>query len=173
MRMGPALLISLATATGASAQAPQERCSAAEHRQFDFWIGTWTVYLPNGQVAGTNRIEPILGGCVLYESWTANGPSRGHSFNSYDPGTRKWHQTWVDNSGTLLLIDGGIVNGEMVMEGKRTLPDGSIQLERITWSPRPDGTIRQLWQTSTSEGMRWSVTFDGVYRRTPPRPDGR
>ena len=35
------------------------------HRQFDFWIGRWDVFQPDGKKAGENLIEPILGGCPL------------------------------------------------------------------------------------------------------------
>ena len=105
-----ALLLLAAIPHLAAAQQPAP-CAGPEHRQFDFWIGDWDVTGTRGQKAGTNRIERVLGGCVLYESWTGAGPSRGHSFNIFDPGDNKWHQTWVDNSGTLLHISGGIVNG--------------------------------------------------------------
>ena len=44
-------------------------CTSAEHHQFDFWIGDWEVTLPNGKFAGTNRIDPILTGCVLRDCW--------------------------------------------------------------------------------------------------------
>jgi hypothetical protein len=71
----------------------------------------------------------------------------------------------VDNSGTVLMLSGGIVNGEMVMEGERRLPDGTQTLERITWTPNQNGTIRQLWQSSRDRAMRWTTVFDGVYRQ--------
>jgi hypothetical protein len=163
-----ALVASLFGPAAARAQqpaTPPAPCAAAEHRQFDFWIGEWRVRGADGREAGTNRIESILGGCALYESWAGTGPSRGHSFTVYDPGARKWHQTWVDNSGTLLLLAGGLVNGEMILEGDRTLANGTVLLERITWSPNPDGTVRQHWQRSTDTGMRWQTVFDGLYRR--------
>lgn len=150
---------------GAAPAQNQSPCAAPAHRQFDFWVGEWTVTGANGQRAGTNRIERILGGCVLYESWTGSGPSRGHSFNLYDPGDAKWHQTWVDNSGTFLQLSGGLVNGEMVLEGQRRLPDGTETTERITWTPDADGSVRQHWQSSRDRGMRWTTVFDGRYRK--------
>lgn len=144
----------------------QGGCDTAEHRQFDFWIGTWNVTSTRGEQLGTNRIERILGGCVLYESWTGATGSRGHSFSTFDPGDNRWHQTWVDNGGTMLMLAGGLINGEMVFEGERRLRDGTRQLERITWTPNADGTIRQHWQASPNAGMRWTTVFDGLYRRS-------
>ena len=55
--------------TAASAAA---RCDAAVRRQFDFWVGDWSVTV-GGQPAGDNRIEKILGGCALLENWTGAG----------------------------------------------------------------------------------------------------
>jgi hypothetical protein len=75
----------------------------------------------------------------------------------------------MDNSGTVLLISGGIVNGEMVMEGERRLQDGTRHLERITWTPNADGSVRQHWQSSRDAGMRWTTVFDGVYKRVGGR----
>jgi hypothetical protein len=150
----------------ADAQLPAAApCSAPEHRQFDFWIGEWEVTLATGQRAGTNRIERILGGCALQESWTGASPSQGQSLTVWDPGDHTWHQTWVDNAGTTLHLSGGIVNGEMVLEGQRRLPDGTEVTDRITWTPNADGTLRQVWQSSQDRGMRWTTVFDGVYRR--------
>ena len=44
----------------------------------------------------------------------------GESLNVYDPARKVWHQTWVDNSGTLLLIEGGVRGKDMVLEGETT-----------------------------------------------------
>jgi len=151
--------------TAAGAQQTTSSCSAPQHRQFDFWLGQWEVTGAQGQRVGSNRIERVLDGCALYESWTGAGPSRGHSLSAWDSGDNRWHQTWIDNSGAVLLLAGGIINGEMVMEGERRLPDGTQTLERITWTPNADGTVRQRWQSSRDQGMRWTTTFDGVYRK--------
>ena len=148
----------------AVAQSPAP-CSAPSYREFDFWLGDWDVFDASGRRAGTNRIEKALDGCALHESWTSAGASRGHSYSAWDTGDNKWHQTWVDDSGTVLRISGGLVNGEMVMEGERRLADGTSVLERITWTPDSNGTVRQLWQSSQNGGMRWAVVFDGLYRR--------
>jgi hypothetical protein len=162
--MGLTALFLIMAAATSDGQQPSP-CSAAQHRQFDFWIGEWEVGDTRGQRLGSNRIERILNGCVLYESWTGASGSRGHSFNAWDPSDNKWHQSWVDNEGTILHIAGGTINGEMVMEGERRLADGTRQLERITWTPNADGTIRQLWQSSRDQGMRWMIVFDGLYRK--------
>jgi len=143
-------------------------CSGAKYHQFDFWIGDWTV-TANEQLAGTNRIQPIQDGCALQENWQGAGPGgvSGSSFNMYDHVTDQWHQTWVDSSGTLLQLDGGLVAGNMVLQGVRPAADGSgSSTHRITWTPNPDGSVRQLWEAST-DGETWTVLFDGLYQTTP------
>ena len=146
---------------------PLPACDTAEHRQFDFWIGDWEV-TSDGQPAGTNLVHEILNGCVLKENWQGSGPGgvSGTSFNIYDKATGRWHQTWVDSTGSLLQLDGGLTDGVMILSGQQPARSGKgISLHRISWTPSPDGTVRQLWEASTDDGGNWTVLFDGVYTR--------
>ncbi len=97
----------------ASPQQQQRPCSTPEHRQFDFWIGDWEVFNPQGQRVGSNRIDKVLGGCALHESWRGSTGHRGSSYNFYDAANGKWHQTWIDVDGAPLYINGGFENGRM------------------------------------------------------------
>ena len=125
-------------------------CTAAEHRQFDFWIGEWDVALPDGKPAGTNTVRAILGGCALHEHWrAARGANEGESFNIY-AGAR-WHQTWVDNGGTLLQLDGGLRDGRMVLSQETARPDGARHVDEISWEKLPGGQVRQHWRTSEDD----------------------
>lgn len=156
----------LAQTEPAEPPAPASPCEAAEHRQFDFWLGEWDV-TSDGQPAGTNRIEVIEKGCALQEHWQGAGPGgiSGTSFNIYDRQTRRWHQTWVDASGTLLQLDGGLVDGVMVLSGERPARNGKgVARHRISWTPNEDGSVRQLWEASQDGGATWNVIFDGLYR---------
>jgi hypothetical protein len=141
------------------------QCPNLKHREFDFWLGTWRVETPDGAVAGTNRIDSILGGCVVFEDWTGASGYRGRSFTIYDAPARRWHQTWVDAQGLLLQLDGGMRDGAMILEGRRLAPDGAEVMHQITWTPNADGTIRQLWRRSRDGGTRWEAVFDGLYHR--------
>lgn len=142
-------------------------CTAPEFHQFDFWIGTWEVRTPDGKIAGTNRIEPILDGCVLQETWRGAKGLQGSSLNMYHPATKRWHQTWMDQQGTLLLLDGTFRDGAMVMTGEAPSSSrpGTTASQRITWTPASDGSVRQLWETSDDGGKTWSTVFDGRYTR--------
>lgn len=158
---GPSLLAGQDTTGPTAAKA----CAGPEHRQFDFWIGDWDVTTPNGAAAGRNRIEPILGGCVLRESWTGAKGGSGTSYNAYDRQRGRWHQTWVDNGGLVLLLDGQFAGGRMVLSGETRDTTGAPVLNRITWQETGPGAVRQLWETSADGGKTWSVTFDGRYRK--------
>lgn len=141
-------------------------CQADEYRQFDFWIGAWEVMVAGGKKAGDNVIEVVNNGCALMESYVTGGGYRGHSFNIYDATRQVWHQSWVDNSGLLLTIEGGLVDGSMVMTGTRNrkTPRGEV-LDRISWTPLEDGSVRQVWEISSDDGASWNPIFDGNYRR--------
>jgi hypothetical protein len=160
-------------AAPAPAPAQPPPCAAAEDRQFDFWAGSWEVTLPDGRLAGTNVIEPILGGCVLREHWRGRGGLEGWSFNTRDRRTGRWHQTWVDSAGSLLLLAGELRDGSMVMAAESPDPGqpGRTVRQRITWTPSPDGSVRQHWESS-ADGTTWTTVFDGTYRRAAPAAAG-
>ena len=168
MTIRNAVYLSIALCAGflsaANAQTAAAPCSAAEHRAFDFWLGEWQVHTPDGKLAGHNRIEREYGGCVLHEHYdTAHGYS-GESFNIYDAGRKLWHQSWVDTTGTLLLLEGGMRAGSMVLEGQTTGADAVVTRHRITWTPNADGSVRQFWESTDARG-EWTTAFDGRYTR--------
>jgi hypothetical protein len=150
---------------------PPIACQGPEFSQFDFWVGEWDVFGPKGNPAGRNSITRTHGGCVILENWTSAGGSTGSSFNIYTPATKKWHQIWVDSAGTLLQLEGELRNGSMTLEGEGLTPKGRM-LNRITWTPRSDGTVRQFWEISTDNGKTWQASFDGTYRKARPQEDG-
>lgn len=142
-------------------------CAGPEYRHFDFWIGNWTVTNPEGKVVGTNVIEPIAGDCGLQETWTAaTGGGTGRSLNGYSPQDGRWHQTWIGSGGLLMHLTGGLRDGRMVLEGRTIARDKATILQRITWTPQPDGRVRQLWEQSKDDGKTWTVGFDGMYAKT-------
>ena len=166
-----AAAVVLAAAGAATAQTPAsgKACQAVEHHQFDFWVGHWNVFVPSGKKAGESRIEAIADGCAILEQWSGAGGVTGKSLNIYDATDRRWHQTWVDSSGTLLMLTGGFVERSMVlsMQGPSPSDPGKSVQQRITWTPGADGSVRQLWESSYDDGRTWTVLFDGRYVRVP------
>ncbi len=162
------LLAAIGVLSSSLAQAqtpPPPGCPAEVRRQFDFWVGNWDVTVA-GKPAGVNRIEKILEGCALLENWQGVGGMSGKSVNFYDPRRERWHQTWVDDRGGSLGLDGAFTGGKMVLTGTKKDPaTGKTTIDRITWTPLPADQVRQVWETSTDEGKSWTVAFDGLYTR--------
>ena len=147
-------------------------CTAAENRQFDFWIGDWDVTTADGKPAGANLIRPILNGCVLHESWKGRGGFIGESFNTLDARRKVWHQTWVDGAGGTLLLDGKFNSGSMILSDQDAPGKADRNaINEITWTPNADGSVRQHWRTSADGGKTWVTAFDGRYvRSSRPQP---
>ncbi|MEO1045590.1 MAG: hypothetical protein AAFX04_09145 [Pseudomonadota bacterium] len=165
-----ACLTTLLTGPVAAQQAtptpPPPPCSSEAHRGFDFWLGTWDV-TPAGQQAptGVNRIERLHGGCVIRESYSTKGGYSGMSMSFYDAARKRWHQTWMGADGSALYIEGGVnSDGAMVLSNKNWpgYADGT-PVNRVTWTPNADGSVRQLWEQSRDGEKTWSVVFDGRY----------
>jgi hypothetical protein len=144
-----AVVLAAASAFAQSLPSPAAKpCESSEHRQFDFWVGHWDVFGPAGRKVGENKIEVIADGCALLEQWTGNGGVTGKSLNIYDAIDHRWHQTWVDNSGSLLMLAGQLIDRSMVMSmtGPSPTDPKATVLQRITWTPASDGSVRQVWE---------------------------
>lgn len=149
----------------AKADLSRHPCKASkEASQFDFWLGDWQVTNPQGQVAGENHISHDLANCVVRESWTDVYGGQGTSVNFFDPASGHWHQVWTSDNGTITHYEGEFRDGAMRFEangfGDR---DGKTAFRRMTFTPNPDGSVRQLIEDST-DGKSWTPSFDGTYR---------
>lgn len=157
------LLPSAAAQESNEATGTHEACSAPELRQFDFWLGDWTVTDASGKRVGANTITRVARGCGLHENWRGASGGAGMSLNWYEAGTDLWHQVWV-GVGTYLHLKGGLEGGNMVLRGERQA-DGATVLDRITWQPLEDGRVQQTWDVSRDGGRSWQSVFNGTYTR--------
>src|SRR5215207_6366677 len=57
---------------------PGTPCNAAPYRQFDFWLGEWSV-ATDGVFDGTNDVTSELDGCLVAEHWGDAGEVKGWS----------------------------------------------------------------------------------------------
>lgn len=160
----PASLVARDT-TATSAAPIGKACAAPVFRQFDFWLGRWTVTNPAGAVVGHSRITRISRGCAIHEHWLGRA-STGHSLNYYDAATRAWHQDWVGSGGQVLHLHGGREGTSMVLGDTRTGKQGTM-LDRITWTPLDQHRVRQHWEISRDGGTTWTTVFDGTYTPDP------
>jgi len=144
-------------------------CSAAEHRQLDFWIGEWDVRgvkQPPAAPPSHSRIERVEGGCVIQEQYTTPGGYSGRSLNAYHAERKQWEQFWVDNVGGVHHYSGMFRDGNMYYEAEFTPPGGSAPTKnRMTFFNQGKDQVRQLGEQSTDGGRTWTVTYDLTYRR--------
>ena len=153
----------------AAAQTAQA-CKTPQHRQFDFWVGTWDVS-PTGQdkVVARSLIENLYGGCAIRENWMPVSGTAGGSLNTYDPADGRWHQVWTDAANARVSFEGYFADGQMVLTGdwRGALGPGKDGLVRMTYSRLEGGAVRQLGQISTDKGATWKPYFDFTYRPVP------
>ena len=165
-------ILMLTTAMAANGQLPPpvprpppQNCTAAEHRQLDFWVGNWDVYRTGTQeMAGTSLVERIYNDCAIRETWRPFDMNEGGSISSYDASAGAWRQTWVDSTADRIDYVGRLENGRMVFIARRAAPGGAPERQtRVTSWPEA-GTIRQAAETSADGGRTWSPSYDYTYR---------
>jgi len=148
------------------AQAP---CKfAPEFRQFDFWIGEWSVVTAKGEMpAGDSRIELTLGDCVIVENWTSkNSLYAGKSYNVYNVTEKRWEQFWVDNSAGMIHFYGGLKDGVMDFYTQdQAQPDGTTNQRHLRFFPLAPDKVRQFSQASADHGKTWTDEYDFIYTR--------
>ena len=146
-------------------QAENCACCTEKYGAFDYWIGEWDVYDVNDTLIGSNEISKQYDNCVLQEKWNSRGNSKGTSYNFYDKSDDSWNQVWVDNSGFVLRLKGGLIDGNMVL--KSTLQEGKngTFYHQISWMKNEDGSITQLWETFNKDHVKLSELFKGIYKK--------
>jgi hypothetical protein len=137
----------------------------AADSQFDFFTGEWDTYEvgDSSRIIARNRVTPMLGGCAIREVYEQHDGMVGESFSTFDPSRRVWHQSWVTNRGQLLLLDGGLEGGRMVLSGVEWRAAGDSAILRGIWS-RAGDNVRETAERSTDGGKTWTSVFDILFR---------
>lgn len=136
-----------------------------EARQFDFWVGEWDVYNVQGIQSGVNKIERILGDCVILENWTDRFGSQGKSFNKYNREKKRWEQYWVDEQGSTTHFWGKLEGKNMVFHAEAPQPDGKMGERKLVFYNLGPEKLRQVSQITTDGGTTWSTEYDLTYVR--------
>jgi hypothetical protein len=165
----PALAFARVEAQAPAAEKAPAPCTAPEFRQFDFWIGDWDTYemADTSKVVARNRVTRMLDGCALREVYQQNDGLVGESYSLWDASRGVWHQSWVTNRGTLLLLNGRMENGRMVMTADEKMADGGSALLRGIWWVEGED-VRSRAERSKDGGKTWAPVFDIVFRPHPP-----
>jgi hypothetical protein len=145
---------------------PPSPCATPEASQFDFWVGEWDAFYSDTLQPASNTITKPYNNCILQENfYDPNTSFRGMSVSGYNPKTKKWQQTWVDNQGAYIALTGEFKDGKMQLNNEITKPDGkkiqqrmlfyNISHERFDWS----------WDSSNDDGKTWTVNWKIHYVR--------
>ena len=165
---GDSDVLPFATVNGA-ARLSLKPCSAAAYHQFDFWLGQWDI-TEAGAPAGTNVVEPLLGGCAIRENYLdPDGGSVGTSLNSYDADTRLWRQTWVADYLVDYRLAGNLdASGTMVLTGERiNALNGRLLIDTWKWTPVDASTMLQTGRVTVPATGRDEQFWNGEYHRVP------
>ena len=158
-------------------KAASPACSAAEHRQFDFWIGDWQLVVRTRSAPGadtwvesraTNEIRATYGGCAIEEHFRAEGPDEpwsGHSVSTYAEG--KWRQTWVDDQGSYMTFVGRFSSGEMILDGEPMTKDGKSFRMRMVFTAITKEALTWRWERTDDDGAHFRPTMTIEYARRP------
>jgi hypothetical protein len=160
-----ALALAIAPQLALAGEAP---CRDPIHDDFDFWVGEWDVYGPNGALAGTNSIRKEEQGCLLVERWTGVKGGTGQSYNFVDLETGRWRQVWVSPEATIDYSGGLDETGAMRLEGAIGYgpgKPGNGAKFRGAWTPNPDGTVTQHFEQFDEAKGVWTDWFVGLYRK--------
>lgn len=145
-------------------------CADPKFREFDFWLGTWNVTSPNGQVAGVNRITSEEDGCLIVERWTGASGGTGQSYNYVDRDTGLWRQVWVSGGFTIDYSGGLDDDGAMVLTGRIAYaanPQNNAPFKG-KWTLREDGTVEQAFHQQNPYTGEWTPWFTGIYTKVEP-----
>jgi hypothetical protein len=134
----------------------------------DFWIGDWDVYdNATQQRDGRNRIDPVLNGAAIVESWTGVDGHAGMSWFYFSRSENRWKQIWVtDNGGVKEKAQvTGAPAGSIRFRGEIPLRDGRRVLDQTTLTPLSGGRVRQVIEQSLDGGVTWQTVYDANYSR--------
>jgi hypothetical protein len=143
-------------------------CSDAEKRQLDFWVGHWDVSVTGqANAIASSDIQALPGGCGISEHYDSpaapGGEYQGWSYSGYDRRDGQWHQMYLDSHGNVTWYTGRRVDKSMVF----TAPGRAGALQRMSYIPAADGSVRQVGEISTDSGATWQPGYDYTYRRKP------
>ena len=136
-----------------------------EAKQFDFFVGEWNAFNPQGRPIGTSVIQRIANGCGVLENWRDGFGNEGKSINFYDTADKRWHQYWMGSNGVPLRYVGVYADGAIRYEAEANAASGAKTLARLTFFKVYENTVRQLAENSTDGGTTWKVGYDFKYVR--------
>jgi hypothetical protein len=145
-------------------------CAAsAEGRQFDFWLGDWTIAAPGGSSSSTSKVSLSLDQCLLVEKWDGGKGHAGENMFAYSPDDKSWYGMFADNMGRAHVFTGGhVASGVAEFDGTNRGPKGETVLDKVKVVRIAPNKVEQTWEKSTDNGATWIMVFRGEYTRANP-----
>jgi hypothetical protein len=135
----------------------------ASAQDFDFWLGTWNIRWGPGEGAtGRNVITRSFGGRVVEEQFDGRPgvDLLGMSVSVFDEPRDQWRQTWVDDSGNYFALEGGLVDGVMVLLCESHNGTERDAVYRMRFFDIAPDSLTWTWERS----LDGSATFDELWR---------
>jgi len=164
-------------ADSSGAADPSGAADGAPERQFDFWVGEWSVLNrhmgPDGEWRDGDttraRITPVCGGAAILEEWAGpfrGGFQNGFSLRAWDPAQDRWVLllSWtMDGNSTFGRLTGTFRHGR-----GEFFAGGGGNLTRYTFSDALADSVR--WDSARSQdgGRSWSTDWIMEFARTRP-----
>lgn len=162
----------------ATAPPTMASCETPEARQFDFYIGDWTIEQGIRDAEGgwielpaETSVARAIDGCALVEHWTGDvqfhwtgmtspAPLHGLSVRAWDADAGAWNIYWMDSqtpvfSGT---YSGQFEDGTGRFYLERETPNGK-RLGRITFTNVTDSSLDWNFALSRDGGESWRVMW--------------
>ncbi len=160
------VIFTLALAAGGYGPLYAGQATPAPNKDLDFWIGEWIVTdtTPNAKnPPGTNSIRKIYGGKVIHEKFKM-GTFEGQSWSVYNPKTKEWNQTWVDNSGGYIAMHSLKVKGNLAIQTlpRKETPDS---FSRMVFTDVRRDSFTWTWEATQDGGKTWKLSWRLDYKR--------
>jgi hypothetical protein len=161
-----ALPLACASAIARGADAPPACGEDARFEQQDFALGDWDVY-EGGKKSATVRLEKVLKGCAIQETWKPLEESGEHGIGvfTYSRLLGHWGYFWVaDNGQTTQFSGDSRSTNDMLYVTYAPVPGGGKKERHWTLKLQPDGSLQELSVGST-DGKSWTKEYELIWRK--------
>lgn len=140
---------------------------------FDFWVGEWDALWYNADNSvgkGENIIYKTLNDKVIFENFKVlDGENlkgfEGKSFSVFNPLTKIWKQTWVDNAGAYLEFIGEVHSDKKIFKREITTRDNRKIAQRMVFYNFKEDSFTWDWESSNDGGETWKLQWRIYYTR--------
>jgi len=153
-------------------------CDSPEAKQFDFWIGDWSIDQEILQKSGEwlklkaeTKVSRVWDGCALIENWKGNvqffwegmdqpEKMRGYSLRYFDAVKKKWTITWYDDrSQKATFFEGIFVDSVGKFYRNSTSTEGKDMITRIIFSDISASFVKWQLSVSNDNGKSWTLLW--------------